>query len=206
MSYGYGSSGSSDWYGGGGTGDSDCMSQDTYWRLVESGASISGVYVCGLGYIAGSAEVWGSSGSSAEDWWSGSNDWGYGSDSEYYGSSEYCPLCGGELVSVSGSGSKRCSRCGADSEGSYASGGCPEDECKNNSDCGPYKVCVKRDCGFFSSYRRCRNMDAMERECADKSWGDRCNFVKGNYRRTGRCSSTVWAPALYCYDSDIPHS
>ncbi len=90
----YGSSGST-WTGGGGTSDSDCMSEEQYKRLVDQGVNFtSGIWVCGLGYVGADADVWGS-GSSSDDsgtYGSGSGsgyDWGsdYGSD-DYHGSGE----------------------------------------------------------------------------------------------------------------------
>lgn len=54
-------SGGGSWSGGGGTSESNCMSQDLYDTLIDQGASVKNVWVCGLGYITvDPTEVWGS--------------------------------------------------------------------------------------------------------------------------------------------------
>lgn len=82
-------------YGGAGTSESDCMSQDTYWNFIDRGISVNNVWVCDLGFILGDSSIWGSNGSIGSDdtWgsdpWTGSYPWGsypwgsnYGSESE----------------------------------------------------------------------------------------------------------------------------
>ena len=69
QNYSYGSCGScgcgcgSGWESGWGTGSDDCMSQELFLKLSDSGALKSEVYVCGWGWTLPGVTAYGSCGS-----------------------------------------------------------------------------------------------------------------------------------------------
>ncbi len=86
---------------GGGTGPNDCMSQEMFLKLSESGALKSEVYVCGWGWTLPGVTIYGSCGC---------------------GSCGSCGSCGGSCGSCGSCGGS-CGSCGSSGGGGLGSGG-----------------------------------------------------------------------------------
>ncbi|MDU1890055.1 MAG: hypothetical protein E6767_05135 [Dysgonomonas sp.] len=93
--------------------------------------------------------------------------------------------------------------------GSGDSGGrfCPDDQCRNHSDCGEDRYCASESCAFIWSYKKCKDMSSQQLACAKKTSGSHCSYITiksvggGNtvdVTTEGKCQQYTGMPLLSC--------
>lgn len=223
----------SNYSGGYGTGPEDCMSESFYYSLLDAGVSVSGVYVCNLGWILNEAVIEGSGRSGSDDYWGSWDEFGSGSYDPDHNSSGG----GGSTSGPGGNG-------GNQNGGSNNSGGSNPpskwvgftnsgnrwigdvdwrlrttmnekiDACNGKSkgstcDYG-YGAGTCQGYNFGNSLEnklKCLLKVQEHEACAGKEWSNKCSYEKPHTRSDGWCSSFAFGSykGYYC-SPEKPHT